>query len=64
MKTETSPKPPLREDILLKLMDDCKAALEMAKPNNRSEKDRIYVMCISKIQDAAALFDRHVVRSE
>lgn len=62
MTTET--KPPSREDILLKLMDDCVYALILAKPGNRSEKDRIYAMCITHVQEAAALFDRHVVRAE
>lgn len=53
----------LTEEQILALMDRFKNRLQTLKPNDRSEKDRIYAMCITKLQEAAALFDRHVVRA-
>lgn len=51
------------EGILLENLDNMAEALRQARPNDRSEKDRIYAMCITHLQEAAALFDRHVVRA-
>lgn len=53
----------LTEEQILALMDRFSDRLKALKPNDRSEKDRIYAMCITHLQEAAALFDRHVVRA-
>lgn len=51
------------EGILLKKLDDLADMFRAAKPDDKSAKDRIYAMCITHLQEAAALFDRHVVRA-
>lgn len=51
------------EEILLKKLDDLIDTFRAAKPDNRSDKDRIYAMCITHFQEAAGLFDRYVVRA-
>lgn len=50
-------------DQLLALLDRFIVVFRSSKPDDRSEKDRIYAMCITHLQEAAALFDRHVVRA-
>lgn len=53
-----------KADSLLQTMEQLIVDFHHAKPNDRSDKDRIYAMVISDLQKVIGLFEKYVVRAE